>query len=76
MTACMQCFDERRSYSLRPQRETIDLLDAIIARHRASWPLELLPDWLDALIEYREHAVALLRDGRLKRCAEVCNASD
>lgn len=68
--------EDRRSYSLATQRDAIELLDSMIATHCRSWPLPLLPDWLDELIKYREAAVALLRDGRLRKLAEVCNASD
>lgn len=77
MTARMHSPDEdRRCYSLAPQRDAIERLYSIIATHRRSWPLPLLPDWLDELIKYREEAVALLRDGRIRKLAEVCNASD
>lgn len=68
--------NDRRSYTLQHQRDAIERLDSIIATHRRSWPLELVPDWLDALMTYREDAVRLVRDGRLKKLSEVCNASD
>lgn len=67
---------EHRSYSLIPVRKSVDQLDAIIAQARELWPLDLLPEWLDQLIQYRTETIALVRDGRLARCAEVCNASD
>lgn len=67
---------ERRSYSLAPTRQIIDELNRIIARDRRDWPLDFLPEYLDALITFRDQAIQLARDGRLKRAAEVCNASD
>ena len=67
---------EHRSYSLMPIRHSVDRLDNIITQARELWPLDLLPEWLDDLIRYRDDTIELLRDGRLARCAEVCNGSD
>ncbi len=68
---------DRRSFSLTGIRAAIQRLDDRIAHERESWPERYpMPELLDFVIGYREQLVALCRDGKLARCAEVCNASD
>ena len=68
--------DARCDY-LAPVRELTDALDQLVSAVRQAWPARYpIPPEIDALLRYRDHAVELLRDGRLHKLAEVCNASD
>ncbi len=72
----IDCLDARCDY-LAPVRQAFDNLDELVREVRRNWPerYPVTPE-IDALLRHHEHVIALLRDGRLKKLAEVCNASD
>lgn len=68
---------DQRCDFLAPVRQSADLLDELVAQVRSYWPLNYpVPPEIAALLAYHETSRAMLRDGRLKKLAEVCNASD
>ncbi|HMM72826.1 MAG TPA: hypothetical protein PKC22_11530 [Rhodocyclaceae bacterium] len=70
------CVEQRADY-LGPVRECADALDQLVAAVRRAWPKPYpIPPEVDMLLRYHSHALDLLRDGRLRKLAEVCNASD
>lgn len=72
----VECLDQRCDY-LAPVRQVFDSLDDLVREVRRFWPeRNLVPPEIDALLRYHETARNALRDGRLKKLAEVCNASD
>jgi hypothetical protein len=54
-------------------RAALDRLDAAVLDAQRSWPERYpVPPEVDALIEYRDFAVARARDGYMRGLAEAC----
>jgi hypothetical protein len=68
--------DQRCDY-LGAVRQNEALLEELVRDVRSHWPLRYpMPEHLDALLRYHEIARDNLRDGRLKKLAEICRESD
>jgi hypothetical protein len=68
--------DQRCDY-LGAVRQNQHMLDELVSAIRRAWPLRYpMPPEIDSLLNYHQHARDTLRDGRLKKLAEVCRESD